>query len=137
MKIKKKEIHEAVFFHNYGEMKEDMERCRKLEEVKDGDFSKLPDYMIKEKSIDRVRMAYRIRSKMVNDIKMNFKGSNKDSLKCEWCDSGEEESQCHVTQCSGWEEERKGLDLYKLEDLVTFFQRILREKGEKRKEGLL
>ena len=137
MTINKKEIQDAVFYHNYGEIKEEMEKYRKLEEVKHGDFTKLPEYMIKEKSIERVRMAYRIRSRMVNDIKMNFKNSNKNNLQCEWCDSGEEESQCHVTQCSGWEEERRGLDLYVMEDLVTFFQRILKEKGEKRKEGLL
>ena len=127
----------GIFYHNYAEMKEAMEKYRKLEEVKNGDFTKLPEYFVKEKSIERVRMAYRIRSKMVTDIKMNFKNSYKGDLKCDWCDSEEDESQCHVIECIGWEEERRGLDLYVMGDLVTFFQRILKEKGDKRKEGLV
>ena len=96
----KEEIKEAIFYSNYKEMKEEMKRYKKMEDVQHEDFTKLPDYIMKEKSIDRVR----IRSKMVNDIKMNFKKSYKTNLRCEWCDSGEEESQCHVTVCSGWEE---------------------------------
>ena len=74
---------------------------------------------------------------MVKDIKMSFKTSYKSNLWCEWCDCGVEESRCQVTVCSGWEDERRGLDLCRMEDLITFFQRILIEKVEKRKEGLL
>ena len=101
------------------------------------DFRSLPDYIVKEKSLDKVRMAYRIRSKMVNNIKVNFKNSYPAGLKCDWCKSGDDESQCHVTRCEGWEEERRGLDLVHIMDMVEFFKRILNKKAKKRKEGPL
>jgi hypothetical protein len=135
--LDKEKITEAVFYHDYKEKKEDMEKYKKLEDIKHEDFRYLPDYMLKEKSVDKVRLAYRIRSKMVNDIKSNFKNSHQSSLNCDWCDSGAVESQCHVTVCDGWEEERRGLNLGVMEDMVVFFQRILKRKSNKRKEGLL
>ena len=135
--LDKEKITEAVLYHDYKEKKEDMEKYKKLEDIKHEDFRYLPDYMLKEKSVDKVRLAYRIRSKMVNDIKSNFKNSHQSSLSCDWCDSGAVESQCHVTVCDGWEEERRGLNLGVMEDMVVFFQRILKRKSNKRKEGLL
>ena len=35
-----------------------MEKSRKLEEIKHEDFRYLPDYIVKEKSIEKVRLAY-------------------------------------------------------------------------------
>ena len=130
-------LKEAVFYHNYMEMKEDMLKYKKLEKIRHEDFRNLPKYIIKEKSIEKVRQAYRIRANMINDIKTIFKNSHISSLQCDWCDSGADESQCHVERCGGWEEERRGLDMGVLDDLVVFFQRILKRKSEKKKEGLL
>ena len=118
-------------------MKEDMLKYKKLEEIRHNDFRCLPDYIVKEKSLDKVRLAYRIRTKMVTEIKQNVKNSHKEGLQCDWCESGEEESQCHVTHCTGWEEERRGLDLINIMDMVEFFRRILTKKAKKKKEGLL
>ena len=56
-------------------MKEDMMKCKKLEEVRHNDFRCLPEYIAKEKSLEKVRIAYRVRTKMVSDIKQNFKNS--------------------------------------------------------------
>ena len=42
-----------------------------------------------------------------------------------------------MTHCTGWEEERRGLDLINMMDLVEFFRRILTKKAKKKKEGLL
>ena len=92
---------------------------------------------MKEKSLDKVRMAYRIRCKMVNSIKVNHKSSYPGGLKCDWCDSGDDESQCHVTRCEGWEEERRGLDRVNIMDMVELFKRILNKKAKKRREGPL
>ena len=135
--LDKEKMTEAIFYHDYKEKKDDMEKYRKLEDIKHEDLRYIPDYISKEKSIEKVRLAYRIRSKMVNDIKVNFKNSHKSSLKCDWCDSGADESQCHVTVCDGWEEERRGLNVSVMTDMVIFFQRILKRKSQKRKEGLL
>ena len=74
---------------------------------------------------------------MVNNIKMNFKGSYKHNLKCEKCELEEEETQCHAMICSGWADQRNGLDLANMSDMVVFFRRILDEKGGKKTdEGL-
>ena len=138
VKMQDKEVlKEAVFYHNYMEMKDDMQKYKKLERIRHEDFRNIPEYIIREKSIEKVRLAYRIRTNMINDIKTNYKNSHISSLQCDWCDSGADESQCHVERCDGWEEERRGLDMGVLDDLVFFFQRILKRKSEKKKEGLL
>ena len=129
-------IEEAVFYHNYSEMKEDMLKYKKLDQIRHQDFRNLPEYIVKEKSIEKVRLAYRIRTNMIKDIKTNFKNSHS-SLQCDWCDSGADESQCHVMRCEGWEEERRGLDMGDMDDMVVFFERMLNRKSEKKKEGLL
>ena len=87
------------------------------------------------KSLDKVRMAFRIKTKMVKNIKMNYKNSHKNNLACEQCASGENETQCHALTCPGWQEQRAGLDLSSLEDMVTFFSRVLEDKDRKKKEG--
>ena len=79
----KDEINEAVFYSNYKEMKQDLNKYKKLEDIRNEDFRSLPDYIVKEKSLDNVRMAYRIRSKMVKDIKVNYKNSYPAGLECD------------------------------------------------------
>ena len=91
--ISKEEIENAVFFHNYKEMKCEMERYRKLEDIKHEDFRKPQNYM-ESKSVENARMAYRIRCKMVKTFKMNFKNSYK-NLKCENCLFGSLDDQSH------------------------------------------
>ena len=134
--VTKDELDEAIYYHNYKEMKLEVFSYKKLEEIQNEDFRELPDYM-HDKSIENARMAFRIKSGMVNRIKMNYKGSYKHNLKCEKCELEENETQCHAMVCPGWSEERDGLDLAKMSDMVLFFQRILEEKGGKnKKEGL-
>ena len=89
-------------------MKIDMQRYEKLEDEKDKDFTKLPCYM-EGKGLEDIRLAFRIKSKMVRKIKMNYKKSYY-NLVCEMCQSGRNESQCHAMECPGWQEHRSGLD---------------------------
>ena len=130
--VDKDTIEEAIFYHNYKEMKIDMQRYEKLEDEKDKDFTKLPCYM-EGKGLEDIRLAFRIKSKMVRKIKMNYKKSYY-NLVCEMCQSGRNESQCHAMECPGWQEHRSGLDLAKLEDMVIFFKRILEDKDRARNE---
>ena len=123
----KEEIKEAVFYRNYLDMKEDMERYKKLDDIKSEDFRYAQPYM-ESKSIDQARMAYRIRCKMVKTIKENFRSSYSD-IACDNCQDGSLDSQSHAVMCPGWEEQRQGLELTKIEDMVVFFTRILKEKG--------
>ena len=53
-------------------MKGELEKSSKLEDIKHEDFRKLQAYM-QEKSIENGRCAFRIRSKMVDNIPANFK----------------------------------------------------------------
>ena len=66
---------------------------------------------------------------MVQGIKINYKGSRKGNLACDLkCD----ETQCHTLMCDGWKEQREGLDLTQMQDMVIFFTRLLEEKGLRR-----
>ena len=71
--VDKEAMEEAIFFQNYKEMKQDLQGFKKLEEIKHNDFTKMPEYM-EDKSLENARMAFRIKSKMVQSIKMNYKG---------------------------------------------------------------
>ena len=127
----KTDIEEYIFYHNYKEMKQELASYKKLEEIKNEDFREIQKYM-EIKAIAKVRMAFRIRSKMVKKIKMNFKSMHS-NLNCEKCEMKIEESQAHTMMCPGWEEERRGLDLHQIEDTVLFFTRVLKDKGRKEK----
>ena len=83
-RLNKENVEGAIFYHNYLEMKLDINKYDKLEDVKNEDFWNVPEYM-NIKSLDKVRMAFRIRCKMVNNIKMNLNNSYKNNLACEQC----------------------------------------------------
>jgi len=121
--ISKEELEEAVSFADYKEMKKDMERYDKLKEVKDQDLRNEQEYM-HVKAADKARLAFRIRTKMIKHVKMNFKNLYKGNLRCEKCESGEEESQEHMMVCTGWEEERGSLDMLRIMDQVEFFIKV-------------
>ena len=131
--IDKKDIEKHIFYHNYKELKEDMDRYDKLEDIKNEDMREIQPYM-NMKSLEKVRMAFRIRSKMVKNIKLNYKKMFKDH-ECKQCQGGYQESQSHTMICNGWEEERRGLNLEQIEDTIEFFIRILKEKGRQSREG--
>jgi hypothetical protein len=124
--VTKKEIEEAIFYSNYKEMKEEIEQCDKLRTIKNENFTKEQEYM-KEKSIEKARTAYRIRTKMVQRVKMNFKNMYKGNLGCDYC-KAEYETQEHVMICDRWKEQRGSLDMYRMSDMVEFFNNVLKEK---------
>ena len=126
--MEKDEIDEAVFYSSYKETKEEMDKYDKLKEIKHEDFRQEQDYMA-EKAMDNARMAFRIRTKMVKTIKMNFKNMHRNNLKCEECDLEEDESQEHVMECPGWSEERGDLDVLTTRGRVEFFRRVMKRKA--------
>ena len=95
--------------------------------MKDKDLRKEQEYM-HVKAADKARLADRIRTKMIRNVKMNFKNLYKGNLKCDKCESGEEESQEHMMVCTGWEEERGSLDLTMMKDQVEFMMKVMRRK---------
>ena len=107
---------------------------------KEDDFTKVQEYM-KWKSVDQSRTAFRIRSEMVDEVRGNFKDKWKRkggeaALACQECPSGMMETQSHCDTCPKWEDIRTGLDMNKLEDMVTFFQRFLTERVKGRTGSL-
>ena len=78
-------------------------------------------------------MAFRIRCEMVPDIKGNYKDKyrrkgGEEAFLCKDC--LEIESQSHCVICPKWDNIRDGLQLMKMDDLVTFFQRLLVERNK-------
>ena len=131
--IGKEEMKTAVEIHCYKEMKESMENSKKLTNIKNEDFTKPQSYM-EYKSVEQARQAFRVRSKMIKSVKMNFKNMHKNDLKCEKC-SDKEETQEHVMVCKEWEEFWKDLNTDQIKDQVTFFHRFEIEKARMATEG--
>ena len=125
--VVKEELEESIIMANYKEMKEEMDKCSKLKDVKDGDFREVQKYM-EWKGVQKGRMAFRIRARMTKKVKANFKNMNRESLKCDNCDEDEDETQEHVTSCPGWRDELGSLDVHRMEDAVEFFSRVMRKK---------
>ena len=128
------DIKEAISNHHYKFIKEELaaERkgTKKLKDIKDDDFRNVQEYF-SDKSVANGRMAFRIRSQMVEGIPSNFKNkyqNQEGGLLCEFCQKQEEFSQSHCLVCPAWESQRMGLELTKIDDLVTFFRKMLVEK---------
>ena len=125
------EIKKAIFDHHLKFMKENM--SKKLSDIQFDDFSVEQPYM-NEKSVEVGRMAFKIRSKMVEDIPANFKnkfrtkGTKSDEgLVCKHCQENVIMDQAHCMVCPAWEDIRQGLDLYSMRDMVKFFQEMLKK----------
>ena len=77
--------------------------------------------------------AFRIQCEMVKDIKENFKDKHRrkggdQALMCDECEEDVVQTQAHCLVCPHWEEIKSGLDLEQIDGMVTFFQRLLRER---------
>ena len=74
---------------------------------------------------------------MVEEIPANFKNKYKkeEDLICQFCQQKEIFNQSHSIVCPAWEEQRTGLNLKKIDDLVTFFQKMMIEKGKIEKKN--
>ena len=89
------------------------------------------------KVVSNCRMAFSIRCEMVNEVKGNHKDKyrrkgGEEALKCEDCHSNQIQTQTHCLTCPHWEDIRKGLEIDKIEGMVTFFQRMLKERLRER-----
>ena len=74
---------------------------------------------------------------MFSYLKKKKKGNFKDkhrrkggdqALKCDECEEDVVETQAHCLECPHWEEIRWCLDLDQIDEMVTFFQRLLVER---------
>ena len=94
-------------------------------------------------SLNNARMAFRIKSQMVDKIPCYFKKKyskrnnsrdQNDGLYCPHCQNGQLFMQKHMLSCLKWTELRRDLNMNSINDLVIFFKRLLEEK-EKMEPG--
>ena len=130
--VSKEELKTAVEWHNIKETRDDMEKCKKLAGIRNQDLRKPQEYM-REKSVENARQAFRVRSKMIRSVKMNFKSMHRNDLKCVKCGVAEE-TQEHVLECEEWKEFWKDLNTDQIKDQVTFFHRHQLEKARLERE---
>ena len=69
--IPAEDIGKAVLEHHNKELVEEVLQSKKMKEHKNDNFKHVQEYF-KDKSLYNCRMAFRIRSEMVKDIKGNF-----------------------------------------------------------------
>ena len=102
----------------------------KLDVINTDDLTEVQDY-INDKSVANTRLAFRIRTEMVDKIPANFKntyrvtGTLSDGLLCQECIQQEIMMQSHCLGCPAWADIREGLDMSKICDLVVFFRKLL------------
>ena len=129
-------IKQAILHHHDKHMIEEIEKSKKMMKHKNENFSEVQKYM-QGKSMDNCRMAFRIRCELVNDIKGNFKDKfrrrgGEAALKCDDCYGEQIQTQSHCLVCPHWDNIRSGLELDTLDGVVTFFQRLLKERANEK-----
>ena len=144
--VSKEKIKEAVFYHHYQDLKDNMKKYKKLEGIKHQDFREMQSYM-KDKSIGKCRSKFRLRTEMLQCFKDNYrssyrtmdKGQEEDDpgLRCRNCQDESphaRDSQIHCMVCPAWSNLREGLDVTNvrcLDDMVIYFQRVIKAREEK------
>ena len=93
------------------------------------------------KSIDSSRTQLRIRLEMLESFKDNYRTKYRTlsrgqedrdpGLRCSDCGQSRD-SQSHCLVCPAWLEARERLDLLCIEDVVIYFQRVLKGREEKK-----
>ena len=135
VEVEKNVVKDAIYNNHYKEMIEEVKSKKKLDNIKDEDFSEIQQYFT-EKSVENTRMGFMIRTQMVPKIPGNFKnkyrvkGTENEGLVCTECQEEEIMTQSHCITCSAWAELREGLDMSNIQDLVIFFRKLLVERGK-------
>ena len=131
--VSKTDVKNVIFENHYEDMKNTISTKSKLDAIKDDDFQEMQPYF-KEKSVEKARMAFKIRTQMLTEIpgnaknKYRVKGTVSEGLTCQHCMQGAIFTQSHCLTCPAWTEIREGLDMTKIDDLVIFFRKLLVER---------
>ena len=129
-------------FHHYKDLKDELYKSKKLDKIKHEDFRKEQDYM-NCRSIESCRTQFRVRTEMVDTFCNNFwskyrtlpwgQEDRDPGLLCGDCGQ-DRDTQIHCLDCPAWAEARDRLDLHCMEDMVTYFRRVLMGREDKEKE---
>ena len=121
-KISKSDFKKAINQSHHEDMMRNFDSSRKLQDIKNSDFSKLQPYF-NDRSIENARTKFKIRTKMLENMPGNMHKNVENGLKCDLCP--DEMTQNHCVLCPGRMIEREGLDMNDLDDLVIYFSNIL------------
>ena len=84
--------------------------------------------------MDKARIKFKLKTKMMTNVKLNFKNDPK-SVKSLWkCPECEQiDSQQHILWCKQYESLRENKDLSTDKDLTSYFQQVMlhRERNNK------
>ena len=140
--VKKDKIEEHIFYHHYKDMKEKLDGSKKMSMVKHEDFCTEQSYF-HDKSVDKCRTKFWLRTEMCESYKDNYRSKYRTlargeedrdpGLQCGDCGQ-DRDTQSHCLVCPVWAAARDILDLSDIEDLVTYFQRVLRGREENEKD---
>ena len=125
--IRKTDIQKAIRNSHYKDMMSQFEGSRKLEDIRHDNFRRLQGYF-NDKNLEKARLKFKIRTKMLEKIPGNFKNlykNQENGLKCKFCP--EEMTQNHCIVCPGRVNMRNGMDMTNLDHLVEYFTEILNE----------
>ena len=140
--VEDKRMEEAIFYNHYKQMKIEMKSKRKLDQITDGDFTKIQGYM-KHHNMEFTRMAFRLRTRQFR-CRANMPKLYGDVMWCHSCSTGPEEgpggdpapveSQGHLEVCLAYSHLRVGRDVELCqEDKVRYFMEL---SGKREKEKL-
>ena len=117
--VKKEKVEEHIFYNHYKDMKEEIEKSKKMDKIKHEDFTSEHNYM-HCKSVESSRTQLRLRLEMLESFKDNYRTEywtlgrgqeDKDpGLRCGDCGQSRD-SQSHCLVCPAWLEARERLDL--------------------------
>ena len=132
MKLFKCNCRQAILDKHYLDMKRELEESKTLEDIKNDDFEKVQDYF-HDISVEKSRMAFKVRSHMVPEIPGNLKNryrNTSEGLVCKYCQGGKIMTQDHCLECPAWEELRRGLEMSNIYDTVSLLYEVACGEGK-------
>ena len=103
------------------ECKREMENSRKVRD-RLSDDRETSEYL-KVLPLREARIWMRYRARAIKGVKDNCRASH-DDLICNLCNEQETETQEHIETCSGYDRERRGLNLENMKDKLKFWLRV-------------
>ena len=131
-KVSKTVIQKAVENSHWEDMMSQFDHSSKLQDIKNCDFKNIQPYF-NDRNIENSRIKFKIRTKMLEKVPGNFKNKYKNAengIQCDFC--LEDMTQNHCVVCPGRKEDREGLDMSNLDDLVIYFTNILDQSSKRR-----
>ena len=119
-------VKKAIYKENEKEIRKAASSYKKMKnQIKVDEPFSCKDYL-QNLTISQARILFSHKYSMTENIKMNYKGnpSYENSLwKCSEC--GNQDTSSHLLWCSGYSEQREGLDLESDHDLCKYLQKII------------